>query len=122
MSEQVTRLRRTIRGGRPYFFDDPATDKVLNMVVTLASEVWTLRERLAALESIGTRRGTLSPGEVDAYDFTPEEESRLAELRKEFIENLFRVLPIAAVMVYYLASRAIGHPQPAAAPAESAGS
>ncbi|HZU07040.1 MAG TPA: MFS transporter [Chloroflexota bacterium] len=38
------------------------------------------------------------------------------------LENLFRVLPIAAVMVYFLASRAIGHPQPAAAPAESAGS
>ena len=41
-------MRRTIRGGRPYFFADPAIDKILNMVVVLGSEVWTLRERLAA--------------------------------------------------------------------------
>ena len=41
-------LRRTIRGGRPFFFADPAIDKILNMVVTLGSEVWALRERLAA--------------------------------------------------------------------------
>ncbi|MFN9973386.1 MAG: hypothetical protein ACK58T_26215, partial [Phycisphaerae bacterium] len=26
-------MRRTIRGGRPYFVVDPAIDKVLNMVV-----------------------------------------------------------------------------------------
>ena len=31
-------LRRTIRGGRPFFFADTAVDKVLNMVVTLGSE------------------------------------------------------------------------------------
>jgi hypothetical protein len=85
-------LRRTIRGGRPFFFSDPAIDKVLNMVVTLGSEVWALRERLAAVEGIQERQGALAPGEVDGYEFTPEQEQKLAADRKEFIENLFRVL------------------------------
>ena len=85
-------LRRTIRGGRPFFFDDPATDKVLTMVVTLGSEVWALRERLAAVEALQVGRGQLGRGEVDAYDFTPEEEARLGADRREFIDNLFRVL------------------------------
>ena len=85
-------LPRTIRGGRPFFFDDPAVDKVLNMVVTLASEVWALRERVAAMEGIGLRQGSLSPGEVDDYEFTPEQEARMSADRKEFIDNLFRVL------------------------------
>ncbi len=85
-------LRRTIRGGRPFFFSDPAIDKVLNMVVTLGSEVWALRERLAAVEGIQERQGSLAAGEVDAYEFTAEQEQRLAADRKEFIENLFRVL------------------------------
>ncbi len=85
-------LRRTIRGGRPFFFSDPAIDKVLNMVVTLGSEVWALRERLAAVEGIQERQGALAPGEVDAYEFTPEQDQKLAADRKEFIENLFRVL------------------------------
>ena len=85
-------LQRTIRGGRPFFFQDPATDKVLNMVVTLASEVWALRERLAALEAIGVRQGSLSATEVDDFEFSPEQDTRLAGERKEFINNLFRVL------------------------------
>ena len=58
-------MRRTIRGGRHYFFADPAIDKVLNMVVVLASEVWTLRERLMAMEAIQVMRGGLKAGEID---------------------------------------------------------
>ena len=85
-------LRRTIRGGRAFFFSDPAIDKVLNMVVTLGSEVWALRERLAALEAIQVGRGQLGGDEVDGYEFTPEQEARLAADRKEFIDNLFRIL------------------------------
>lgn len=85
-------MRRTIRGGRPYFFADPAIDKILNMVVVLASEVWTLRERLAAMEALQVRQGSLGAGEIDAFDFGPEDEARLAGERKEFIDGLFRVL------------------------------
>ncbi len=85
-------LRRTIRGGRAFFFADPAVDKVLNMVVTLAGEVWALRERLAAVEGIGVRQGSLAATEVDDYEFTPEQEERLGAQRKEFIESLFRVI------------------------------
>ncbi len=85
-------MPRTIRGGRPFFFADPAVDKVLNMVVKLGSEVWALRERLAALEGIQVRQGSLGQGEVDDYEFTPEQETALAVERKEFIDNLFRIL------------------------------
>ena len=85
-------MRRTIRGGRPYFFADPAIDKILNMVVVLGSEVWTLRERLAAFEAIQVRQGGLAAGEIDAFDFSPEQEGKLAAERKEFIDSLFRIL------------------------------
>ena len=85
-------LARSIRGGRPFFFADPAIDKVLNMVVTLGSEVWALRERLAALEGIQVRQGSLGVGEVDEYEFSGEQEAALAAERKEFIDNLFRIL------------------------------
>jgi hypothetical protein len=85
-------MRRTIRGGRPFFFSDPAIDKVLNMTITLASEVWALRERLSALEGVQIRQGALAATDIDDYEFTPEQEQRLGEQRREFIENLFRVL------------------------------
>ncbi|MEN9526221.1 MAG: hypothetical protein RLY56_172 [Pseudomonadota bacterium] len=85
-------MRRTIRGGRPYFFADPAIDKVLNMVVVLASEVWTLRERLMAMEAIQVTRGGLKAGEIDRFEFKPDDEANLAAQRKEYIDSLFRVL------------------------------
>lgn len=91
-SEERRPLRRTIRGGRPFFFHDPAIDKVLNMTITLASEVWALRERLSAMEAVQVRQGALSPGEIDDYEFTTEQEERLGAERREFIANLFRVL------------------------------
>lgn len=85
-------MRRTIRGGRNYFFGDPAIDKVLNMVVVLGSEVWTLRERLAAMEAIQIKRRQLKSGEIDQFEFSAEDEARLASERKEFIDSLFRIL------------------------------
>jgi len=85
-------MRRTIRGGRPHFFADPAIDKVLNMVVVLASEVWTLRERLLAIEALQVQQGSLSAGEVDAFEFSADDDGNLAIQRKEFIDSLFRVL------------------------------
>jgi hypothetical protein len=85
-------LRRTIRGGRPMFFDDTAIDKVFNMVVTLAGEVWILRERLAAMEAVQVSSGSLKKGQIDAHEFDAADEATLAGQRKEFIDNLFRIL------------------------------
>jgi hypothetical protein len=85
-------LRRARRSGEPLFFADPASDTILSMVVTLSSEVWALRERLAALEAVQVRKGALSAGEIDGYEFTPDQEDVLAADRKEFIDSLFRAL------------------------------
>ena len=95
MTQQANKnapLRRTIRGGRPFFFADPAIDKLLNMVITLGSEVWALRERLAAMEALQIRSGALGANEIDEHEFSAADEERLAAERKEFIDNLFRIL------------------------------
>lgn len=93
MTEQTRQpMRRTIRGGRAYFFDDPAIDKLLNMLVVLAGEVWTLRERLAAMEAIQIRQGGLAAGELDSFEFGTDDEAKLGAMRKEFIDSLFRIL------------------------------
>lgn len=90
------RKARRPRVGRPndrrLFFDDPATDQVLTMLLTLSSEVWSLRERLTAWEAITTQKGLLPEGEVDAFEFTAEQEARLAEQRRDFVASLFSVL------------------------------
>lgn len=56
------------KGARPVFFeDDGATDAVLSIVTSLASEVWALRERIDTLERLLAAKGTIAPGAVDAY-------------------------------------------------------
>ena len=85
-------LPRTIRGGRQFFFDDPAVDKLVSMLLALSGEVWVLRERLAAVEGVATTKRAFTTEDVERYEFSPEEFQRLAAMRSEFIGNLFRVL------------------------------
>jgi len=79
------------------YFDDPTTDKLLAMVLTLASEVWLLRERFAVIETLAGKHGVPIDREVEDYEFTEAQAERLAKLRNEFIGNLFRILnqPVA---------------------------
>lgn len=73
-------------------FDDPADDRLLAVVLTLASEVWLLRERFAVHEAIAARRGVALENEVENYEFAPADQERMDRLRKEFVGNLFRML------------------------------
>ena len=87
-------LPRTIRGGRPVFFADPAVDKVISMMLNLASEVWALRERLAAVEAIGRARGVILADEVDRHEFAATDAARLEGQRRDFIDGLLRALKV----------------------------
>ncbi len=73
-------------------FDDPSDDRLLAVVLTLASEVWLLRERFAVHEAIAARRGIALETEVENYEFAPADLERMAALHKEFVGNLFRML------------------------------
>jgi hypothetical protein len=77
---------------RRLFFSDAAPDKLLAMLLTLSSEVWAMRERLAAWEAIAMRKGTLLDKELDTYEFTPDEQAVLAGQRRDFVASLFRML------------------------------
>jgi hypothetical protein len=92
MADDRKPLPRSVRGGRKFFFDDPAVDKVLAMLLTLASEVWALRERMAAIEAVAAKRGLPLDLEIERHEFTPEQEATLAKLRNDFIGGLFRIL------------------------------
>jgi hypothetical protein len=85
-------LPRTIRGGRQFFFDDPAIDKLVSMLLALSGEVWVLRERLAAVEGVAAAKRAFTTEDVEGYEFSPSELQRLGAMRGEFIGNLFRVL------------------------------
>jgi hypothetical protein len=45
----MSHLARTAKGRKPRYFADPATDKLLDMVVKLTAELSVTRDRLDAI-------------------------------------------------------------------------
>ena len=57
------------------FFDDPALDRMMGVVMALATEHYVLRDRVRALENELARQGNLQP---DALNRAPNEVEREA--------------------------------------------
>jgi hypothetical protein len=78
---------RTPKGIKPAYFADPATDKLLQMVITLAGELSVTRDRLDLLERLTTDRGAL-----DALTLSSEAEAERDASRADFVARVLRVL------------------------------
>jgi hypothetical protein len=55
------------RGKRPAYFDDPAIDRLLSIVMALAAEVSVNRERMDTIERLLDARGVISRADIEAY-------------------------------------------------------
>lgn len=80
------------KGRRPYFFDDPAVDKLLAITLALMGELSVTRERLDTVERILASKGQLSEAEIDA--FRPDEGAKNArtQMRNEYVARVLRIL------------------------------
>ena len=84
------RLRDLTRGKQPRFFDVQGVDELVSITMGLAQELWAVRERLAAVEAVGT--AGISAAAVEAYEFSDEERAALDRERREFIDRIYFVL------------------------------
>ncbi|HEY9434793.1 MAG TPA: hypothetical protein VI260_25320 [Blastocatellia bacterium] len=66
-------------------------DILLGIVVSLANEVYVLRDRLRIIEKMLEAKGMISRADVEAYKPTPEEEEEIRKDNDAFIARLFRV-------------------------------
>jgi hypothetical protein len=73
------------------FFPDPALDRAFGVVMALATEVYVLRDRLAALEAQLAARGMLDRTALDAEP-SPEEGAARAADRDAFVAHLMHHL------------------------------
>lgn len=62
------------------------------ITLSLASEFWSLRERVYVLESLAEQSGSFSKSAVEGYELTVVERTELDGLRREFMERLLFVL------------------------------
>ncbi len=83
---------RTAKGKKPQYFSDPAIDKLLSIVISMAGELSVARERLDTVERLLEKKNILTVSEIDHYQPSEEVDAARAQQRAQFIETLLRVI------------------------------
>ena len=71
---------------------DPILDKMFQVVIRLASELYVTKDRLSTLETIIEEKGLLDISEIETYSKNAENNEKINEQRDEFIANLLEPL------------------------------
>jgi hypothetical protein len=80
------------KGGRPYFFDDPAVERVLNIAMAVATEVAVVRERMDTIERLLEAKGVLSQKEIEAFIPTDEQAEERQLWHARFAARIMRIV------------------------------
>jgi hypothetical protein len=79
---------KAVKAGRPAFFRDPETDRLLAIVVRLMTEHSVLSERVKALEAILADAGIVTPESLEAFQPNDEQEAQWAQARFQLIKDV----------------------------------
>lgn len=71
---------------------DPILDKMFQVVIRLAGELYVTKDRLTTLETIIEEKGLLDLSEIETYSKNAENNEKINEQRDEFIANILEPL------------------------------
>jgi hypothetical protein len=80
------------KGARPYFFDDPAVERVLNITMAVATEVAVVRERIDTIERLLEAKGVLFQSEIEAFIPTDEQAEERQLWHARFAARIMRIV------------------------------
>jgi hypothetical protein len=80
------------KGGRPYFFDDPAVERVLNIAMAVATEVAVVRERMDTIERLLESKGLLTQQEIEDFIPTDEQAEERQLWHARFAARIMRIV------------------------------
>jgi hypothetical protein len=63
----IARAGAKPKGARPKYLEDPASDRILSIVMALAGEVAVVKERLDTVERLLDAKGSISRADIEAY-------------------------------------------------------
>lgn len=86
------RIGRTAKGKRPLYFHDPATDKLMAIVLSLVGELAVTRDRLDALERLLESQSAISREALDEISFDADAIEARDRNRREYIRRVMRVV------------------------------
>jgi hypothetical protein len=88
----MSKIAMETRGKRPRFFPAAGTDETVTILLELAAELWTVKERLYALERAADDAGLDLTDRIEAWKPTEEQGAELDAARAQMIGTLFRSL------------------------------
>lgn len=86
----MVRANAKAKGKRPRYFDDPAIDRTLSIVMALAGELSVLRERLDTVERLLEANGSIDRGDIEAYAPDREAAFERGAATREYIARILR--------------------------------
>jgi hypothetical protein len=86
----IARAGAKPKGARPKYLEDPASERLLSIVMALAGEVSVVKERLDTVERLLDAKGSISRADIEAYapDRAAGYERGLAT--REFVARILR--------------------------------
>jgi hypothetical protein len=92
VKKSATKLRYGVKGKQIRFFDAQGVDELVSIAMTLAQELWVVKERLATVEAAAAKKGVMLAEEIETLAFTPEQRAALDAEKKAFIDRVFFTL------------------------------
>jgi hypothetical protein len=86
----IARAGVKAKGKRPVYFEDPAIDRTLSIVMALVAEVSVMRERMDTIERLLEAKGSLTRADIESY--TPDRAAGKERglLTKTYIARIMR--------------------------------
>jgi hypothetical protein len=86
----IGRAGTKAKGKRPQYFDDPAMDRMLSILMAVVGEVSVVKERLDTVERLLDAKGTISRADIEAYEPDRDAAYERGVLVKEYIARVMR--------------------------------
>jgi hypothetical protein len=80
------------KGARPYFFEDKAVERVLNITMALAGEVAVMRERMDTIERLLESKGLVLREEIEHFQPTDAQSEQRQQIHAELIARVLRII------------------------------
>jgi hypothetical protein len=86
----IARAGAKAKGKRPAYFEDPAIDRTLSILMALVGEVSVLRERMDTIERLLEAKGRISRADIEAYEPDHAAGHERGMLTREYIARVMR--------------------------------
>ncbi len=80
------------KGRRPYFLEDKAVERVLNITMAVASEVAVMHERLDTIERLLGSKNILQTYEIETFTPNPDEAEERQRWHATYVARVLRIV------------------------------